>query len=172
MNLRSVLKSQYHASLKTLWHAIDRCPETMWNDPQDGVATFWRVAYHTLYYTHIYLMQDEHAFVPRDGDREVARYLDLYEGTDHDAIRACPPYSREQILEYWAYCDALVDTSLDTLDLEVADSGFRWYPKMTKLEHQLINLRHIQHHAAALGARLRRATGESLPWVGVGGSGA
>jgi hypothetical protein len=46
--------------------------------------------------------------------------------------------------------------ALDKLDLENSQSGFPWY-RMSKLEHQLVNLRHIQHHAAQLADRLRSA---------------
>jgi len=42
------------------------------------------------------------------------------------------------------------------LDLDSAESGFSWY-QMSKLEHQLVNIRHIQHHGAQLADRLRSA---------------
>ena len=62
MDIRSALKSQYHGALKTLEEVIEKCPEAMWNDPADGAARFWRVAYHTLFYTHFYLHQDQALF--------------------------------------------------------------------------------------------------------------
>jgi hypothetical protein len=38
---------------------------------------------------------------------------------------------------------------------------------MTKLEHQIVNIRHVQHHAAHLAARLRAGgVAEVVPWVG------
>jgi hypothetical protein len=43
-------------------------------------------------------------------------------------------------------------------------SGFSWY-RMSKLEHQFVNLRHIQHHAAQLADRLRSAAGVGIKWV-------
>ena len=51
------------------------------------------------------------------------------------------------------------------MDLSAPQCGFPWYP-MPKLEHQLLNIRHIQHHAGALASRLRRGAGVSVPWVG------
>ncbi len=42
------------------------------------------------------------------------------------------------------------------LDLTAATSGFSWYP-VSKLEHQLISLRHLQHHTAHLIGRVRDA---------------
>jgi hypothetical protein len=40
------------------------------------------------------------------------------------------------------------------------------YHKVSKLEHQLINLRHAQHHTAHLAGRLRAATDQHVKWVG------
>ena len=40
MNIESALKSQYHAALKTLRHAIEKCPDALWDDPADGAAPF------------------------------------------------------------------------------------------------------------------------------------
>jgi hypothetical protein len=39
---------------------------------------------------------------------------------------------------------------------------------MPTLEHQIVNIRHIQHHAAALSSRLRRSAGIGVNWVGKG----
>ena len=59
----------------------------------------------------------------------------------------------------------MIDAGVDRLDLDAADCGFWWY-KMAKLPHQLMNVRHAQHHAAELADRLRAAGGEALDWVG------
>jgi hypothetical protein len=81
-----------------------------------------------------------------------------------DGISA-DPYAQAQVLEYWSVCDAMVDGAVDALDLESRDSGFSWY-SMSKLEHQLVNIRHIQHHAAQLSDRLRSAADIGIKWVG------
>ena len=56
-------------------------------------------------------------------------------------------------------------TAVDALDLHAPECGFWWY-KVSKLEHQLINLRHTQHHGAQLADRLRAAAGGHVKWVG------
>ncbi len=66
---------------------------------------------------------------------------------------------------YWSFCDRIVDDAVDALDLDSAESGFSWY-RMSKLEHQLVNLRHIQHHGAQLADRLRSAADIGIRWVG------
>ena len=54
---------------------------------------------------------------------------------------------------------------MDALDLDSTESGFSWY-RMSKLEHQLVNIRHIQHHGAQLADRLRSAADIGIRWVG------
>jgi hypothetical protein len=167
MNLQSALKSQYHASLKTLRLAIEQCPEPMWNDPKDGLAAFWRVAYHALFFTHLYLQKDEPSFRPWSLHRPDADALGPMHWESNRLPAPCEPYTRAQILAYWRECDAMVDQNVDAMDLSAPECGFPWYA-MGKLEHQLVNIRHIQHHAAALSTRLRREAQISVPWVGKG----
>jgi hypothetical protein len=159
MDIRSALKSQYHAALKMLRDAIDQCPDAMWNDPADGPASFWRVAYHTLFYAHFYLQQDEKNFVPWERALPEAHFI--------EAQKPIEPYTKADLLEYWQICDGMIDAGVHALDLSASQCGFYWY-KMSTLEHQLVNLRHIQHHAAALSSRLRRSGGIAIGWVGRG----
>jgi hypothetical protein len=60
------------------------------------------------------------------------------------------------VLEYWEFCDGMVDDAVDALDLDRAECGFSWY-RMSKLEHQFVNIRHIQHHGGQLIDRVRSA---------------
>jgi hypothetical protein len=73
--------------------------------------------------------------------------------------------AREQVLRYWEIVDAMVDETIDGHDLERDESGFPWYP-IPKVEHQFVNLRHIQHHTAQLADRVRAATDQGIRWVG------
>ena len=167
MDIRSALKSQYHAALETLSHAVEKCPDALWDDPADGAAPFWRVVYHTLFYTHFYLQQDQHAFVPWAGHREEANFLDLLSWDNSRPPKACDPFTRQELLEYWRICDDMIDRGVDALDLSAPQCGFPWYT-MPTLEHQIVNIRHIQNHAAALATRLRRTAGIAVQWVGRG----
>lgn len=154
MNVKAVLKSQYHAALAMLRDAIDRCPDDEWLSREHKNA-FWQVAYHALFYTHLYLQPDEAAF------RKWTQHRGDDDGTTAD------PYTKAQVLEYWSVVDAMVDGAVDALDLENSDSGFWWY-KMSKLEHQLVNLRHVQHHGAQLADRVRSAADVGIKWVSSG----
>lgn len=75
------------------------------------------------------------------------------------------PYSRKQVLEYWEFCDGMVEEALARMDLQSRESGFHWY-KVSKLEHQIVNIRHIQHGAAQLADRIRSALDEGTRWSG------
>ena len=55
MAVRDALKSQYHAALSMLRQTIERCPEDLWLDETPENA-FWHVAYHALFYGHLFLV--------------------------------------------------------------------------------------------------------------------
>ena len=61
--MRKILKSQYHAALAMLLETIERSPDDVWyNDEQKN--SFWQIAYHALFFTHVYLQPKEAAFRP------------------------------------------------------------------------------------------------------------
>jgi hypothetical protein len=167
MDVKSALKSQYHASLKMLTEAMTKCPDAAWDDPADTPARFWRVAYHTLFYTHFYLQQSQSDFVPWSRHRDEAQYIASVPWDSHRPPKAGEPFTREDLLECARFVDGLIDTSIDALDLSAPQCGFPWYP-MGTFEHQIVNIRHLQHHAAALATRLRRGFGVEVGWAGRG----
>jgi hypothetical protein len=165
--LRRVLKSQYHACLAMLREPVERCPDDLWEDPTARNA-FWQVAYHTLYIAHLYLMPEEAAFRPWEKQQSEVQHPDGIAGpADPDSpLPLIPePYTRAQVLAYWDVVDGMVDGAVDAIDLAQPTSGFHWY-RMSKLEHQFVNLRHIQHHAAQLADRIRAALDIGTRWVG------
>lgn len=164
--LKEVLKSQYHAALAMLRQTIEQCPEEAWVS-QDHCNAFWQISYHTLFFTHLYLQPNEQAFQPWPGQQSNVQHPDGIAGrADPDSsLPLVPePYTREQVLAYWRHCDEMVDAAVGAIDLTSPDSGFSWYDE-SKLEHQLINLRHVQHHTAQLADRNRAAAGSSTSWV-------
>lgn len=160
MTMPTVLKNQYHASLAMLRAAIDACPPAEWATAT-GRNAYWQIAYHTLFYTHFYLQPDESAFVPWTQHRPDYHRL----RADADAARELVPYTPPELATYASMCDAMVDDAIDQMDLAAPESGFPWY-RMSKLEHQLVNLRHIQHHTGQLADRLRQSAGHGTRWVG------
>ena len=166
-DLRAVLKSQYHASLAMLHEAIERCPEDVWLSAEQKNA-FWQVAYHTLFFTHLYLHRDYASFRPWRGHQRNVQHEDGIGGPadPNSPLPLIPvPYTKAQALEYWALCDGMVDETIDNVDLASPECGFHWY-RMSKLEHQFVNIRHVQHHTAQLADRLRAAVDIGVTWVG------
>jgi hypothetical protein len=169
MDIQSALKSQYHAALNTLREVIEKSPDSMWTDTADGFAPLSRVVYHTLFYTHFYLQPKEEDFTPWARHRDEAQFMSNLPWENNRPPKSCEPYTRDDLLEYWGVCNDMIDARVDALDLSAPLSGFPWY-QMPKLDHQIVNIRHIQHHAAILSYRLRRATGIEVDWVSSGDS--
>ena len=167
--LRPILKSQLHASLAMLKDAIEKCPNDVWFDDR-FTNRYWQIAYHVLFYTHLYLHADEKSVQRWAGHQSKVQYPSGLTNPRLEVDTSLPkfaePYSKAQVLEFWEICDRLVDGAIDSFDLDAPECGFWWY-KMGKLEHQFINIRHIQHHAAQLADRLRVSKDVGVPWVGM-----
>ena len=167
--LAAILKSQYHASLAMLRDAIERCPEDLWYSAVPTNA-FWQVAYHALFFAHLYSQPNERAFRPWTRHQGDVQHEDGIPGPPdpNSRLPLIPrPYSKVDALEYCDWCNGMVDAAVDILDLSSTDCGFSWY-SVSKLEHQIVNIRHIQHHTAQLADRLRAATGAGVRWHGKG----
>jgi hypothetical protein len=165
--IKPVLKSQYRAALTMLKHSIDRCPEDLWTSASYPNA-FWHVAYHALYVLHMYLQPDSDSFRPWEKHRKEYEFLGPLPWPPHKRPDIGEPYTKEQVMEYLLICDEMIDPAVDKLDLDAPECGFWWY-KMSKLEHQFVNIRHTQHHAAQLMDRLRQVAGVGIDWIGGGG---
>lgn len=147
MELRQALKEQYHAGLAMLAECVEKCPEDVWLEGEQP-RTFGSIAFHAAYFTHLYLGQNEAACQPWPGQRP--------EGDEG--------YGRNEILDYIRFIDVLIDPTVDQLDLDSDETGFSWYPNMSKLSHQLMNLRHTQGHVGQL-SELLMAKGIDTDWI-------
>jgi len=156
--IQNALKRQYHASLVMLLEAIDACPVALWTSEAYTNAT-WQIAYHALFYTDFYLQPSETAFVPWEHHRPDHQYFSAGKQI------ALVPYSKDEMIAYGRRCREMVDAAVDRLDLTSPESGFPWY-EMPKLEHQLLNLRHLHHHMGQIAERLRQAANHGIEWVG------
>jgi hypothetical protein len=164
MDVKAALATQYRAALGMLRDAVENCPDDLWTDPAPKNA-FWHVAYHALFYAHLYLVPGEKAFEPWEGHRENHQFLGNLPWPPHDAPDLGEPYSRGQVLAYCDHLEALIDPVLETVDLASESSGFGWY-EMPKLDHEILSIRHLQHHAGQLADRLRNHAGRGVGWRG------
>jgi hypothetical protein len=142
-----VIASQYLAALEMLKQVIVKCPEALWNASGDADPC-WRKAYHTLFYTHLYLQDSRKDFIPWE---------------KHHDPKTGVPFTREEILEYLAFNQEQVRQRVPQLNLE-AGSGFDWL-SFNKFELQLYNIRHIQQHAGELYERLGSRENIELDWI-------
>lgn len=158
-----ILVSQFQAALAMLNEAVTACPDAIWNDPGDKVK-FWHIAYHALFYTHLYLQESERAFVPWSKHREGYNVIGQPSQGSPSACDA-DPYDKNTILEYLDLCRRQVAERVPQLDPD-GHSGFYWLP-MSKLELQIYTIRHIQQHTGELMERLGARAGIEIDWVGV-----
>ncbi len=143
-----------------LRECIELCPDDLW-EAGEHPRTFWRIAYHALYYAHLYSMKDEAAFHPWEKHQDQARTL---WDDDEDGV---PPwettYSRAEMLQYLGWVQENVSGWLDDVDLASLDSGFSWY-SIPKLDHMILNVRHLQGHVGQL-SELLMSRGIEASWV-------
>lgn len=162
MDVKAALKGQYKAGLAMLQGCIEACPDDLWSEGKHPRA-FWRIAYHCLFYTHFYLMPDEARFTPWHRHQNQARIL--WDDDEDGLPPAETTYSRAELLEYLHQVYESVDDWVDALDLDAHESGFPWYP-IPKLDHQLVNIRHLGIHVGQL-QELLYARDIDVDWVGI-----
>lgn len=164
MELYKIFRSQYLSALSMLQHLIETCPEDMWLEATH-TTPFWQVAYHALYYTHIYLQPSDSAYVRWNRERGESHILSKVIPWDPQRKpQIGTPYSREELLEYLQFCCQQVEERLPLIDGN-APSGFSWLP-INKAELQVYNIRHLQQHVGELSERIGHA-GIEVPWVGM-----
>jgi hypothetical protein len=154
MRHQEIILSQFQAALAMLRQAVEKCPDTLWDSPADR-SKFWQVAYHALFYTHLYLQESVQTFSPWSRHRPESEQL----GQAHSA----EPYERQDVLDYLAFCQAQAVEQLARLDLD-APSGFDWLP-FSKLELQFYTIRHLQQHTGELMERLDTRAGVEINWI-------
>lgn len=156
MNIKDAIISQYLAALAMLRQAIVACPDALWGDPAYRNRT-WHIAYHALFYTHLYAQPSLREFVPWSKHREDLQDM----GDEAEAVEAL---SKTDVLEYLDLVQAEIVARTAALDLDAA-SGFDWIP-LRKFELQFYTIRHLQQHVGELCERLNAAGHIDVDWVG------
>ena len=159
MDIRAVIKSQYHAALAMFRQTVQKCPHELWDDSAYK-NQFWNIAAHALFYTHFYLHPCEEDYQPWP---EIDLSTRLFE---QDEQNVTPP-SQGKLLRYADFIGQQIDPMVDAVELTRA-SGFDWLP-FNKLELQFYNLRHLMLHTGELSERLWQSSGQEVDWVGKSG---
>lgn len=175
MDLKSALREQHIGGLAMLDECIEKAPDDLWACPGSNGSrerSFWRIAWHALYFTHCYLVQSTDDFNGSTAEWPDAIRRKLGVDSEQAATEVEPyelpedaePVTREEMREYVAYLGGLVGPTIASLDLDREDTGFNWYPEMSKLSHELMNLRHLQGHVGQL-SELLMMRGIDISWI-------
>lgn len=157
--------SQYWASLEMLKEVVLACPEDFWHSI--GYHNrYWHVAYHTLYYAHLYVHASETDFKPWSKHKPDSQFLGPRPWAPNDPVVLPAPYSKEEVMEFHEFCCKEVVARVPAVSLDVG-SGFHWLP-FNRLELHFYNIRHIQHHTGQLADRLRNTLNIATPWIRMG----
>ncbi len=143
-----------------LRQATIACPDGLWNNANDS-AQVWRIVYHALFYTHLYLQDSLQSFTPWAKHRPGYESLSQESG---DSLTPAEPYDKATLLEYMDFCQGEVKKRVPKMNLD-GPSGFHWLP-FSKFELQIYTIRHIQQHTGELMERLGSQANLEFPWVG------
>ena len=162
--MKTVIKSQYLATLAMLRQTIEKCPDNLW-DAANQTNRFWHVAYHALFYTHLYLQISGDAFTPWEKHSGNLEILGATPWPPHTKPEIGEPFTKNEILDYLELCTNEVVVQTDKLVFD-DPSGFEWLP-FNKFELQLYNIRHLQHHVGELSDQLFTQAQIEVDWVGM-----
>lgn len=160
-SISAAITSQYQAALAMFRSALAAVPAGRWDHPDDLNST-WRVAYHALYFTHLYLTGSLDDFVMWSGtslplDRETEP-IELPAGT--------PAPSVDEVLAYADAIEAMLPSLVGRTPYD-GPSGFFWI-HISRFEHHLYNIRHLMQHTGQLTERARANGGGGTAWSGRG----
>jgi hypothetical protein len=179
MDFKPAFIGQFKAALAMLRSCVTQCPAELWVDPCPEIdegdrviyRPFWRIAFHAVYFAHLYLGQNDSAFVPPPNTLEVRKRADFaglwgpgWELEPFELPKAALPVSQADLIGYIDWLSTHVEPTVEGLDMSHPSSGFPWYPNHNKLEHELLNLRHLQGHVGQL-EELLMARGLDPQWI-------
>lgn len=164
--IKKVIISQYESSLLMLMNAITKCDNNLW-ESKEYTNEFWHICYHLLFYTDLYLSADEYTFTPWIKHKQEYQFLGNVPYQPYHKPVIEEVYSQIEIQEYLGNIFEKLEEKITEMNLE-NNSGFFWLP-FSKLELQLYNIRHIQHHTAQLVDRLREQKKVAIDWIGYAG---
>jgi hypothetical protein len=156
--LKTSIWQQFGAAIDTLEDALNLCPDhlwtgQLWHDPEDErYGQFWFIAYHTLFWTDLYLYGSYEDFAPP---------APFVRGKLPET-----PYTKEQIRTYFEYCRRKCQATIEGLTDEQAyrRCTFNWI-EASYLQMQLYSMRHVQEHAAQLNLFLGQQGVTGQDWV-------
>lgn len=167
-NWRTILWSQFGATIEMLEEGIRKCPEGLWiprTRPQ-GTEQWqcWYIAYHALFWLDLYLSGAVEGFAP-----PAPFTLDEL---DPRGIIPERPYRKDELQAYLSHCRQKCQSIIAALDDEAAarQCSFPWV-QLSFVELVLDNMRHVQAHTAELSWIIGQGGGSSPGWISKGRGG-
>ncbi len=161
---RKIVWRQFDAAIAMLENALRACPEGLWRDSlwdgaePAGLAEFWYIAYHTLFWLDLHLSGAVEGFAPP------APFT--LEELDPAGVVPARPYTQDELLSYLAQGRRKCKETLETLTDERARRPFRFtWGELSFAELMLYDMRHIQEHTAQLNLYLGQKAGWNPRWV-------
>lgn len=158
---RTALWQQFGAAIDMLDGALAACPDELWHVRVwgDPYATFWNIAYHTLFWLDLYLSGSMDGFLP-----PAPFTLDEL---DPEGRLPDRPYTRAELQAYLAHARNKCQATVEALTDEQAGQrcGFARLD-LSVGELLLYTMRHVQEHAAQLQLVIGQHGGMSPGWVG------
>ncbi|MEJ1240290.1 DinB family protein [Chryseolinea sp. T2] len=154
------LWQQFGAGINMLRNAITMWPDEKWEHPRK----FFDMAYHTLFFLDYYLTNPPEGFNP-------PLPFTLLSEMPQDRIDDIMPdrvYTKQEMLDYADACRKKCYAVIDGLTEENIQA--RWIEpdgsrNLLMIEMVMLNMRHVQHHAAQMNMMLRNEIGDAPGWI-------
>ena len=160
---KTAVANQFDAVLCSLNNCLKQCPDSNL-DMRVGAFKFNHVVFHTLIFTDLYLSEDESAFREQSFHHENRALFNDYDELSPGSTETTP--NRETLVAYLEFCRNKSSRVIhgETVTSLEQRTGFPWLD-FPRWELHIYNIRHIQHHVAGLGLRLRLDLDCDTGWV-------
>lgn len=163
---QQLITNQYQATLRMLFDAVQQCPDELWHEPIVELK-FCQVAFHTLFFTDLYLGRKEAGFREQEFHRQHAETFADYE--ELEPVRQQHTYEKSFVELYLQFCREKANcvAAAETEESLQQTPGFDWL-EFSRAEVHFYNIRHVHHHAAQMSLFLRMRGYDGVRWRGSG----
>ncbi|MCC7102565.1 MAG: hypothetical protein IT206_05740 [Fimbriimonadaceae bacterium] len=157
--VKAALESQYLGTLSMMRECISLATPEIWVAGK-WPRSFWRIAFHGLFYTDLYSGQTANDH--KDWPGTSSGGGGLWEDDDDDRTEG--PYAQEEMIKYCDWLAGEIPKRLAAMDLDSETCGIPWYEPFPKLDHQVLNIRHLAGHVGQLSELLMASGVDSDFW--------
>lgn len=159
--LTQAIAGQFEAAFAMFNRCLEACPTEHW-DALIAKYPLWQTAYHTLCFVDLYLSPGEKTWQPRTGPGG----FHPLGWTELDEEYPSRRFTKDELLAYAALLAPMIRTTIEgeTAERLAGESGFSRLT-FSRAELHIYALRHVQHHAGQIGARLRALGVDPGRWV-------